>query len=106
MKTSFKLKLNNLIKERFPSSVSIQEIEQFCKQENRKLSNAERRLRNSESPDVLRIYNNGYGKSKAIIGYVWNGDEKLERHWEDEEKEHIEDAKKAFADFEKQQSLL
>ena len=65
---SLRENLNNLIKQRFPDSVHINEIEAYCKLNHFKMSNAERRLRKSESPNISRIENKG-----AIVGYVWNG---------------------------------
>ncbi len=61
---SLKSQLNQIIRER--GSISIQEIEDFCHKAGYKLSNAERRLRKSESPDVEPLWNK---KHTAIIGY-------------------------------------
>lgn len=68
MKTSLKQKLNNLIQSRAGQLVSINEIEALCHEFQYKLSNAERRLRASESPNIERVFKNG-----AIIGYRWQG---------------------------------
>jgi hypothetical protein len=65
---SLKTKLIDLIKSRKGQTVSINEIEYLCKQEQKKLSNAERRLRPSETPGLVRIRN----EHGAIIGYAWN----------------------------------
>lgn len=66
MKISLKQRLNTLIEDRKGGVVSINEIETLCHQYQYKLSNAERRLRQSESPNVERVFKNG-----AIIGYKW-----------------------------------
>lgn len=63
---SLKARLNNLIRERNGGMVTLQEIEYVCREEKKKTSNAERRLRASESPNVERVFKNG-----AIIGYRW-----------------------------------
>ena len=61
---SLKTTLNQIIRERNGGTVSINEIEAFCHKANYKLSNAERRLRPSESPGIERVIKNG-----AIVGY-------------------------------------
>ena len=66
MKTSLKTKLNDLIKSRNGGIVTINEIEYLCKENQYKMSNAERRLRASESPNIVRVMKHG-----AIIGYRW-----------------------------------
>lgn len=66
MKESLRTKLHNLIKSRNGQIVTLNEIEFLCKKENYKISNAERRLRPSESPNVAP-----YMKDGAIIGYYW-----------------------------------
>lgn len=63
---SLKTTLNQIIKERNGGIVSLQEIEQICRNMQYKLSNAERRLRPSESPNIERVMKNG-----AIIGYKY-----------------------------------
>lgn len=63
---SLKSQLTQLIKSRSGTMVSINEIYLLCQTESYKLSNAERRLRPSESPNVERVFKNG-----AIIGYRW-----------------------------------
>lgn len=70
MKPSLRVQLNNLIQMR--GSVPWEEIKQKC--EGRyfgriyKLSNAERRLRASESPQVETEMRNGH-----IVRYIWKG---------------------------------
>lgn len=66
---SLKTRLTQIIREANGRTVSLNQIEAVCKQENFKLSNAERRLRHSESPDIFPVYNE---KKTAIIGYRWN----------------------------------
>ncbi len=66
MKIGLRQKLNTLIKSRNGQVVTLQEIEFICKRDSYKLSNAERRLRASESPNVIP-----YKKDGAIIGYYW-----------------------------------
>lgn len=61
---SLKSSLNQIIKDRNGGIVSLAEIEAYCHQAHYKLSNAERRLRPSESPNIERLVKNG-----AIIGY-------------------------------------
>ena len=63
---SLKSNLNQIIKDRNGGIVSINEIETYCHKAKYKLSNAERRLRKSESPDIEPVYND---KKTAIIGY-------------------------------------
>lgn len=65
---SLKDALNNLIRNNRGEPVWLPEIEKFCKANSYKLSNAERRLRRSESPNVEPIFND---KHTAIIGYRW-----------------------------------
>jgi len=43
------------------------QVEQICKENGYKISNAERCLRRSESPDVKTIYS----KKGFIVGYEW-----------------------------------
>lgn len=64
---SLKSTLNQIIKDRNGGIVTVNEIEAFCHKAHYKLSNAERRLRRSESPDIERVMKNG-----AIVGYCWN----------------------------------
>lgn len=66
MKISLKQRLNTLIEDRKGGMVSINEIRQICDEYHYKQSNAERRLRASESPNVEPIFKHG-----AIIGYKW-----------------------------------
>lgn len=54
--------LNRIIRER--DYMSVDQIEAYCKEHRYKLSNAERRLRASESPNVEAVRDKGY-----IIGY-------------------------------------
>jgi hypothetical protein len=63
---SLKSTLNQMIKDRNGGIVTINEIEAFCHTAHYKLSNAERRLRPSESPNIERVMKNG-----AIIGYKY-----------------------------------
>lgn len=64
---SLKSTLNQIIKER--GSITLAELEELCHKLKYKLSNAERRLRPSDSPDIEPIYNE---KRTAIIGYRFN----------------------------------
>jgi hypothetical protein len=69
---SLKQHLNDLIQSRNGGTVTLQEIEDLCKSEKYKLSNAERRLRPSESPGIERVMQNG-----AIVGYRWTGKKQI-----------------------------
>lgn len=63
---SLKLALNQILKNHSPQTMTLAELEAYCKLSGYKLSNAERRLRPSESPNIERVFKNG-----AIIGYRW-----------------------------------
>lgn len=63
---SLKSNLNQIIRDRNGGVVSIDEIAAYCKKASYKLSNAERRLRRSDSPDIEPVYN---PKKTAIVGY-------------------------------------
>ena len=63
---SLKSNLQQIIKDRKGGVYTLNELEDYCHKANYKLSNAERRLRHSESPDIERVYKNG-----AIIGYKY-----------------------------------
>ena len=54
---SLKKTLNNLIKDRYPDIVKVDEIEYTTKEMGYKISNAERRLRKSESPNIEALKN-------------------------------------------------
>lgn len=64
---SLKKNLNQIIKDRNGELFTITELEAYCKKAGYKLSNAERRLRPSESPEIERVFKKGY-----IIGYAYN----------------------------------
>lgn len=53
-----------MISERAGGVLSLNEIEDFCHKAGYKLSNAERVLRPSQSPNIERVW-----KNNAIIGY-------------------------------------
>ncbi len=61
---SLKSNLNQIIKDRKGEIFTLNELEAYCHNAHYKLSNAERRLRASESPNIERLMKNG-----AIIGY-------------------------------------
>lgn len=63
--TSLRAILNKEIRER--GYLSVNEVEVLCKRENHKMSNAERRLRHSESPNVEPVKND----KGAIVGYKY-----------------------------------
>lgn len=63
---SLKSNLQQLIKDRNGGIVTLKEIEDFCHKSQYKTSNAERRLRPSDSPDITPVWNE---KETAIIGY-------------------------------------
>lgn len=63
---SLKANLNQIIKNRRGQIFTLQELEAYCHSAHYKLSNAERRLRASESPNIIPVY-----KGTAIIGYQW-----------------------------------
>lgn len=62
MKKSLKQILNETIQ--LKGFISTYELDYLCKQHHYKLSNAERRLRDSESPDIEKVRKDG-----VIIGY-------------------------------------
>jgi hypothetical protein len=71
---SLKSNLQQIIKDRKGGIYTLNELEDYCHKANYKLSNAERRLRRSESPDIERVYKNG-----AIIGYKYEEHDKQTR---------------------------
>lgn len=75
---SLKANLNQIIKDRSPGVFTLQELESYCHQASYKLSNAERRLRASESPNIERVMKNG-----AIIGYKWTQSEAVRQFFKD-----------------------
>jgi len=66
--TSLIKKLNDYIRQEYPRIVSINEVYRIADSMNRKRSNAERRLRPSESPRIQTIK---HAKKGYIIGYRW-----------------------------------
>jgi predicted transcriptional regulator len=66
MKTGLRERLIRLLQVANGETVPINEIERMCKIWGYKISNYERRLRPSETPNVISIKKNG-----AIIGYQW-----------------------------------
>jgi len=68
---SLKSILNNLIRER--GEVSYGEIVQISLEEGYKVSNAERRLRKSESPSIDPIMGTGKRGNRYIKAYKWVG---------------------------------
>lgn len=66
MKDGLRQKLNDWIKSENGNVVSINAIEQQVKIWGYKISNYERRLRDSESPGVGKVKKDG-----AIVGYYW-----------------------------------
>lgn len=76
MKTSFKSKLIELIRAHYGVIVWNKEIKELCEQEGKKLSNAERRLRQSESPSIISVGFDGkdlpIGNTHiTVAGYRW-----------------------------------
>src|SRR3990167_460553 len=65
---SLKTNLNQLIKNRYPDVVTLNELEDYCHKARYKLSNAERTLRPSISPRIEGVYNE---KGTAIVAYKW-----------------------------------
>ena len=63
---SLKSTLNQIIKDRQGEVFTLNELEAFCHKSQYKLSNAERRLRKSESPLISPVWND---KRTAIVGY-------------------------------------
>lgn len=59
--------LHQIIKDKNGGIFTQNELEDYCKTAQYKLSNAERRLRPSESPNIERVMKNG-----AIVGYRWS----------------------------------
>lgn len=68
---SLRVKLNNLIKNAGGKMISIEEINKLCDEWGYKHSNAERRLRASESPQVEAVMGPKKTGGEAIIGYKW-----------------------------------
>lgn len=65
-KNSLKTELQNLIKSYYPSYCPVEVVEAKTKELGRKISNAERRLRKSESSNIFAVKKRNY-----IIGYQW-----------------------------------
>ena len=63
---SLKQRLNDWIKNEQGRIVFIDVIERQVREWGFKISNAERRLRPSDSPNIERVFKNG-----AIVGYRW-----------------------------------
>ena len=63
---SLRIKLNQIIKDLNGQVFTFNELEHFCHREGYKISNGERQLRKSKSPDIQAVYNE---KKTAIIGY-------------------------------------
>lgn len=63
---SLKSNLNQIIRDMNGEIFTITALEAYCKKAGYKLSNAERRLRPSESLDIIRVMKKGY-----IIGYKY-----------------------------------
>ncbi len=62
---SLKKKLHEIIKGENGGIVTHHVIQRICEVEGRRVSNGERRLRPSESPDIETVYN----KKGFIVGY-------------------------------------
>lgn len=67
MQDSLKTILYEAIKAKYPEYLTTSEVERICREQSKKISNGERRLRHSESPRVLAVKND----KRAIIGYRW-----------------------------------
>ena len=67
MKIGLRKILHDKIKSKNGEIFTHRELEQVCDEYHYRRSNAERRLRPSDSPEVITIYN----KKEHIIGYVW-----------------------------------
>lgn len=61
---SLKTNLQQIIKDRNGEIFTLTELEAYCHKYPAKLSNAERRLRSSESPNIEKVF-----KNNAIVGY-------------------------------------
>lgn len=72
MKSGLKQKLNDWIKSENGKIVPIAVIENQVRLWGYKISNYERRLRDSESPDIGKVSHNG-----AIVGYFWRKGENI-----------------------------
>jgi hypothetical protein len=70
MKDGLRQRLNNWIKAEQGQIVYVDSIERQVKLWGYKISNYERRLRPSESPNIERVMKNG-----AIVGYRWKQSE-------------------------------
>ena len=69
MKTSLRKQLNDLIRER--TYVPYEEIVRYCMEYGAKISQAERRLRHSESPNVVPEMAISKRGTEFIKGYWW-----------------------------------
>ena len=65
--------LNRIIKER--GYLSREEMEKIVRDMQFSVSNAERRLRRSESPNVTEVMGKNQRGITVIVGYRWNGEE-------------------------------
>lgn len=65
---SLKSQLNQIIKDRHGQIYTLKELEEYCHKYPAKLSQAERRLRPSDSPNIKPVWNE---KHTAIIGYKY-----------------------------------
>lgn len=63
---SLRINLNKIIEDRAGQVFTLNELEEYCHKAQYKLSNAERVLRPSKSPNVEGVWND---KRTAIIGY-------------------------------------
>ena len=76
---SLRVRLDHALKEKYPDYLTINEIDEICREFHKKISNAERRFRfDNKAPHLYipnkRIWNE---KGTSIIGYEWIGDHKI-----------------------------
>lgn len=77
MKQSLREKLNNIIRGR--GEVSYEELAKFTNEEGYKLSNMERRLRSSESPEIEPVMGYSRRGTQYVKAYRWRGAPKPEK---------------------------
>lgn len=103
MKNSFKIILQETIFRAYRDGtyVPYDNVKLLCEELGYKISNAERRLRSSESPMVETLY----GKSGAITGYRWKQTANMQEveslnkilsDWRNNQKQPIEPRQRAL----------
>lgn len=70
---SLRIRLEQALQNKYPNYLTLDEVEDICKEFKKKIVNADRRFRNDNKPGASKvtaekIYND---KRTAIIGYKW-----------------------------------